>query len=304
MGVFDKLKFSRKEQLGLIIVWVVTIGVFTWFFLQEKNESLQLEPYSKSEKSLVDSLLLVSEVADKKQKSKWKKKYRSSNKKKVISAFDPNKLAKNDWVGLGFSEKQASAILKYKSRIRGFKSVEDLKSCFVINEYMYNKISGHVVFDEVDNIDSVYFQPNNYTKSYDNFNSNVEVLVNSSDASQFMKLKGIGPTLSERIVKFRDRLGGFYSTSQINEVYGVEDSIFNSFASQLILKSKDVKKIKINSLSYEELKSHPYIDWKTAKKIVNYREDWHKIKDEKTLLSESIFTKSQLDKILPYLNFD
>ena len=52
--------------------------------------------------------------------------------------------------------------------------------------------------------------------------------INAADTLNFRTLKGIGEVLSSRIVKYRKLLGGFYSTHQLTEVYGVEPETVNT----------------------------------------------------------------------------
>ena len=49
--------------------------------------------------------------------------------------------------------------------------------------------------------------------------------LNTASAEDLQRVRGIGPTLSERIVKFRTRLGGFSENDQLKEVYGLTEEI-------------------------------------------------------------------------------
>lgn len=50
--------------------------------------------------------------------------------------------------------------------------------------------------------------------------------LNSATAEQFDSLPGIGPTLAERIVQWRNSNSGFASIDQLNEVSGIGDKLF------------------------------------------------------------------------------
>lgn len=51
----------------------------------------------------------------------------------------------------------------------------------------------------------------------------IEVLdLNLATSEELQKVRGIGPAYSERIVKYRDILGGFSDTTQLKEVYGLK----------------------------------------------------------------------------------
>ena len=52
------------------------------------------------------------------------------------------------------------------------------------------------------------------------------VSLNQATAEQFDSLPGIGPTLADRIVQWRDSNNGFSSVDQLNEVSGIGDKLF------------------------------------------------------------------------------
>ncbi len=59
----------------------------------------------------------------------------------IRQAFNPNHYTAKDWVAIGFSEKQAEAIIKYRQFLGGsFESKEQLKSCFVISAERYEQM--------------------------------------------------------------------------------------------------------------------------------------------------------------------
>ena len=70
-----------------------------------------------------------------------------------------------------------------------------------------------------------------------------KIEVNSATKADYEKLYGIGKVLSERIVLFRDKLGGFYSVDQLKDVYGVRDSVFQQFKKNLSIKPVRIKKV-------------------------------------------------------------
>jgi competence ComEA-like helix-hairpin-helix protein len=125
--------------------------------------------------------------------------------------------------------------------------------------------------------------------------------INLADTTAFIALPGIGSKLAERIVRFREKLGGFYSIEQIGEVYGLADSVFQKIRPLFQMATFTIKKININTASLDELKAHPYIRFNIAKSIIAYREQhgiFTTIEDLKklVLMTEDIYTKAY-----PYL---
>ena len=111
--------------------------------------------------------------------------------------------------------------------------------------------------------DSTYPKKKNY---YD-----FKIEVNKATAEEYEKLYGIGKVFSQRIVTFRDKLGGFYSINQLKDIYGIQDSVFQKFKKNLTIKPARIKKININEATYEELTANPYFFSTLAKQIIGYR---------------------------------
>jgi competence protein ComEA len=66
--------------------------------------------------------------------------------------------------------------------------------------------------------------------------------INAADTSAFSTLPGIGSKLANRIITFREKLGGFYSANQVAEVYGLPDSTFLKIKPYLIIGDVAIKK--------------------------------------------------------------
>ncbi len=104
-----------------------------------------------------------------------------------------------------------------------------------------------------------------------NLPQDFKIEINAASAADFEKLYGIGKVLSQRIVDFRDKLGGFYSMEQIKDVWGIQDSTYQNFKKQLTIKPAKIRKVNINTASFEELTSNPYFFSTIAKQIIGYR---------------------------------
>jgi competence protein ComEA len=98
----------------------------------------------------------------------------------------------------------------------------------------------------------------------------LRVDINRASAEDWQRLYGIGPVLSDRIIRFRDKLGGFSTVEQVRETYGLPDSTFENIYDQLEL-SPIFRPLAVNRLGWEELSGHPYLDRRQAQAIVAYR---------------------------------
>lgn len=131
----------------------------------------------------------------------------------------------------------------------------------------------------------------------------VVVDINTADTLDFQDLRGIGTYFARAIVKYRDLLGGYIRKEQLLEVYGMTADRYNAIAPHIVLGDASVRKIKINTASYAELRRHPYIDNYQAKAIVRLRSAGTLFHNADDLLKISIIDRETINKITPYLDF-
>jgi competence ComEA-like helix-hairpin-helix protein len=127
--------------------------------------------------------------------------------------------------------------------------------------------------------------------------------LNGSDSAALEKLPGIGPVLASRIIRYREKLGGFYHRSQLREVYGIDDSLY-AFIEHFIETNPaegSLKKMDINTATLETLRQHPYLRWEKAKAIIRYREangPFANVRDLEKILTLDTLT---IRRLLPYV---
>lgn len=126
-----------------------------------------------------------------------------------------------------------------------------------------------------------------HSKKYDNQGRKAIVLqkveLNSADSAQLEALPLIGSKLAMRIIKYRDRLGGFYAVEQLKEVYGLRDSCFLVIQNRVVVDSAIRHFLKINYCTLEEMGRHPYFGFRNAKLILKYRKEHQRINSEQEL---------------------
>lgn len=128
------------------------------------------------------------------------------------------------------------------------------------------------------------------------------VELNSADTLTLQLLHGIGPVFARRIVRYRDRLGGFVSSAQLLEVYGVTPQLLNHIGPHLRIDTTAIKRINPNTTGLKELARHPYIEYYQARDMVRLRENgirFHSVDDLRAIPS---MADSTLVRLLPYLD--
>ncbi len=229
------------------------------------------------------------------------KKYVSAKKskyRKPPAIFDPNLYSKEEWMHLGLSEKQAEVVFNFAER-RGIYSEEDITKIYVISDEFKNVIVDSIRFGVKPN---KYQQKNESKYTADNTNKKTKVVeLNTAEEEGLLEVKGIGPYYAKNILIYRQKLGGFYSVSQLLELYKMDSVKYLSIMNSFTVDPSKIKKIDINTCTIEELAKHPYISKNVANSIVKMRVKWEKYSNFDQLLKSDLIDKELLQKIQPYL---
>lgn len=128
--------------------------------------------------------------------------------------------------------------------------------------------------------------------------------INSADSESLEKLSGIGPYLAGKIVSYREKLGGFYSWNQLNEVFGFKEDVRFHWPVGVYLDTLNYQKLNVNTVSFEQLSKHPYFKFSLSRAIINYRKQHGNFKNLQELKKIKILNDSLLGVISPYLTFE
>ncbi|WP_316850896.1 ComEA family DNA-binding protein [Pedobacter agri] len=225
----------------------------------------------------------------------------SAGKVVTLFNFDPNQLDSEGWQKLGLSAKQAQVIVNYTHKGGRFRRVEDLAKMYTISPAMYGKIRPFVrIEDQPDNFkktDFVY-EKKEYVKK-----ASVIVDINTADSAQLDEIKGIGGTFAKRILKYRERLGGFYKKEQLMEVYGLDSAKYDEIRDQITLSRIALRIVNINTAQFNDLKSNPYLSYKQINAIIQYRKQHGNYNNPSDLKKIVILNQKIIDQITPYISF-
>jgi competence protein ComEA len=128
--------------------------------------------------------------------------------------------------------------------------------------------------------------------------------LNSADTFDLQRLRGIGPSFAKRIVKYRERLGGYREKSQLLEVFGMDPEKYNEIKDHLTVNSDSIRKINLNAVTFKELLSHPYFPFEVTKSIMLYKKEHKKFQNPEELLLIKNISDSIYRKIKPYVRIE
>ena len=293
----DLFYFSRKEKNGIVLILILNLLIYFWpdvyhYFSNRKNQAIQFEK--------LPELKVENNGENYESNSKEKRIENKSNTKENIFVnhfeFDPNRCSKDQWMKLGVKEKTAETIMKYVSKGGKFKSPEDLKKIWGLSPTQVKDLMPFVKIILTPKIEN----KKNTNSHFETTNSNKIIDVNTADSLLLESLPGIGPALAVRIIKYRNKLGGFYTREQLKEVWGLPDSVFHKVKEKVIF-SDNANKININTADFLKLKSHPYIGYKLANTIINYRNQHGNFKSLEDIQKIILIDEKMFNRLSHYL---
>lgn len=204
--------------------------------------------------------------------------------------FNPNTITAEDWKKLGVPGFMIERIFHYKEKGGRFYSAGDLKKMYGFTDDLFQKLKPFIKINGSHTDSGLYRQQ----ESISGDQEDVSIDINSADTSVLKKLSGIGSKLAARIVKYRQKLGGFYSIGQLKEVYGISSELFSKIKFKLIL-SDAIHFILINKMPYDSIAQQPYLKM-LASKIIHCRKqngDFHSLEELQSCagISDSIMQK-------------
>jgi competence protein ComEA len=217
--------------------------------------------------------------------------------------FNPNELTASEGMRLGLSDYQIRMIQNYVAKGGWFYTTGDFAKIYAISEQDYQRLAPYIKLEGRPPIQESEFNKTVINPVFTKPNLRSLIELNATDSLELQELRGIGPVFASRIVRFRDLLGGFHASSQLLEVYGMDEERYINIETHIYADSTKVKQLKVNAASFQELSKHPYISPKQANVIVQYRTQHGNYLEPSDLLKIEILNEEFLRKIVPYLSF-
>jgi DNA uptake protein ComE-like DNA-binding protein len=213
--------------------------------------------------------------------------------------FDPNTLDGAGWKKLGIPDRTIRTILNYRTKGGRFRNAGDLQKMYGLKTSDFERLAPYVRIEA----SPVFNNPPRPFVKYIKAPPPV-IDINQADTSAFISLPGVGSKLANRIIHFRDKLGGFYSVDQVAETFGLPDSTFQLIKPRLQCLPVPIQKININTADVNTLKQHPYIRWNIANAIVQYRQQHGDFNSPGQLQQIVLITPEIFQKIATYITVD
>lgn len=305
--------FTQKERRGilslliLIIIFLLLPFLFPYFIPEKKYDHSGFEKEIAALKiKQLDSGTRRSNFDENNYQNFYQpaeNNYYAKRIKGELFYFDPNTLPADGWKRLGVREKTISTIHNYLSKGGRFYKAEDIGKIWGLHPDEVERLIPYIRIEQQVNDKFTSSEKNEFKKQEEKpAYAKTVIDINIADTSALIALPGIGSKLANRIISFREKLGGFYTIDQVAETYALPDSTFQKIKERLIITDPVVRKLNINTATVEELKAHPYIRYNLANAIVQYRNQHGEFAVLTDIKKVALVTDDIFSKASPYLS--
>lgn len=201
----------------------------------------------------------------------------------MLFNFNPNHLPDEQWQKLGLNARQIATIDNYQAKGGKFSKKSDLQKMYSITADDYRRLEPYIQLPA---------------------DMPVAIIdINHADSAALVVLKGIGPAYAMRIIRYRDKLGGFYKKEQLKEVFGIDEEHYLLIKAQLKLNSAAIHKLNINKATFDDLRRYPYLSYKQVNAIIQYRNEHGDYDNFNDLKDVAILDDVTLNKVKAYWVF-
>jgi competence protein ComEA len=287
--------FSRMETFGFMIL--VPLMVMMIFAEPVYRTWVRSNPagYDR-DKVRLDSLLTQYELTSTNLLA-------SQGQPPELFDFNPQLVSYEELRELGFSESLANRLVNYRSKGGNFLIKTDLLKLYGMDTAFYQLLAPYIQLP-----DELHLKSKFESKAIPKLPEKAEVKtfdINTVDTTRLIAIYGIGSVLANRIIKYRDKLGGFVGYDQLYEVFGLDSTVAKSVIQLAVISAEFIpRKMAINQVDEKELSAHPYISRSIAKAIVTYRFQHGKFESIQDLEKIHVVDRQVISKIAPYLIFD
>ena len=237
------------------------------------------------------------------------KKISLEDKKYTIYPFNPNYISDHKGYQLGMKIKEIDRLLAHRNKRLFVNSAKEFQEVTKISDSLLQAISPYFKFPEwvqkKNREKEERFTVTTKTKKYISDITSSDITssdINEATPYDFTLVKGVDEYLSERIIKYRSKLQGFSFPEQLFEVWGLEKEVADNILQVFSIQKKPrITKINVNTASFKEVLSNPYIDYELCVQIFGYKDEVAELQSISEIKNIEGFPIEKYDRIVLYL---
>ena len=241
------------------------------------------------------------------RKAKYYGSYATEQRKETFP-FDPNTADSTQLLRLGLQPWQVRNIYKYRSRGGIYRKKEDFAKLYGLTVKDYRRLEPYIrissdylpaatlVGDRSYGADGANGTGEPYPRKID---STQHIVLNMADTTELRKVPGIGSYYAKEIVRYGQRLGGYVSVDQLDEIADFPQDAKKYF----VVEDAHPQQLNVNKLTLQQLRRHPYINFYQAKAIMDYRRLHGNLKSLQDLRLSKDFPPEVIERLAPYVSF-
>ena len=288
MTLKSYFQFSKAQRSGIFMLLSICVSLqLTYYFIDFSSEEIQSNEAQEwlSIQCQIDSI----------------KQIKKEDRPKIFP-FNPNFITDFKGYKLGMSVTEIDRLLAYRKTNKYVNSASEFQQVTKVSDSLLHTIAPYFKFpDWVTNKKEFH----SYSKIPFYKKEKIIVLdINEAKTEDLINVYGIGEGLSARILKEKEKFGGFVSMEQMKDIWGLSSEVIENLNKHFKVSGlTKVRKIPINDASVKELSQFPYFRYALAKSIVTYRSMNGNLKNAKDLLKINGFPVEKVNIIALYLDF-
>lgn len=304
-NIKDFFSFNKSERRGIFILSSLIFLVILFdismplFISHRKYDTTQ---FAKEVNAFLQSQKIINKktIPDQHSDNFDIFEANNTNQQKQLTpfTFDPNTITPEQWQQIGLSPKQIKTLMNYRSKGGKYYKKDDFKKMYCISEKEYAVLEPYIEIKISQNTNQAYDVHKKEAKTI------ALVEINSASADELMAINGIGPYFADKIISYKISLGGYYKISQLLDIPKMDSTKFSGISSFLDVNPEAIRKIDVNTATFEDLKKHPYIGYNISLSLVNYRTKHGKFKQLSDIKQSALISEKVYEKISHYLRVD
>ena len=253
---------SKQQWIGLVIVLLMVTAVETCVYLTRKWQAAHPAPELFAlQPEREQAFLSYLDSLDESERAARRAQYASRYPQPVIrlQPFDPNTADSTLLVTVGLKPWMARNLIRYRNAGKVFRRPEDLQRLYGMNDSLYSTLLPFIQIDTAMfassfGIGSIISDTDTVITAYTPRIKRDTILdLNTADTTEFMLLRGVGRFTAMQIIRYRQALGGYYSTSQLYEISEIANDRIDSLLPHLYADTSLITPIDVNRASVKQL---------------------------------------------------